>query len=101
MMSNEETRSATKDIKADFEALPLGEKYSQLLKMEAVTLSETVDYFMASPKEAMDKVGDTLAELGRKLGQDIKEAFKQPEASKQDNATEASTDGQDDQETPE
>ena len=69
----QETKTATpkepaKDkFQAEFEALPLEEKISKLFEMEAVTLGETISYVIDSPVEVFRKVGDVMADFGRKI----------------------------------
>lgn len=58
----------------DFESLPLEKKIANLMRMEIVTLSETVSYVLNSPYKIFEKVGDVMAEFGMKLEQEAKKA---------------------------
>jgi len=58
----------------EFEALPLEKKIASLLRMEAVTLGETVAYVVNSPMKVVEKVGDVIAEFGMKLEREAKQA---------------------------
>ena len=65
----------------DFEALPLEKKIASLLRMEVVTLGETVSYVVNSPMKVVEKVGDVIAEFGMKLEREAKKASRPREAS--------------------
>jgi ferredoxin len=66
-------------FQAEFEALPLEKKIASLLRMEAVTLGETVAYVVNSPMKVVEKVGDVIAEFGMKLEQEAKKASRPKE----------------------
>jgi ferredoxin len=69
------TADAPKDkFKEEFDALPLEKKIAYLMRMEAVTLSETVAYVVNSPMKVIEKVGDVMAEFGMKLEQEARKA---------------------------
>src|SRR5205085_6077371 len=63
----DETVPGKDPIQAEFEALPLDQKFSNLLKMEAVTLGETFTYVVNSSMKAVEKFGDALSDLGSKI----------------------------------
>ena len=65
----------------DFEALPLEKKIASLLRMEVVTLGETVSYVVNSPMKVVEKVGDVIAEFGMKLEREAKKASRPKEAA--------------------
>jgi len=65
----------------EFEALPLEKKIASLLRMEAVTLGETVAYVVNSPMKVVEKVGDVIAEFGMKLEREAKKASRPKEAA--------------------
>src|SRR6185436_16168647 len=68
-------QGATKSkFQSDFEALPLEEKFANLFKMEAVTLSETFSYVLNSPLKAVEKVGDAVIEFGTKIETEVRKA---------------------------
>lgn len=65
---NRSTASSKKDrFHDEFDALPLDEKISKLLRMEAVTLSETLAYVVQSPLKVVEKMGDVLSDIGAKI----------------------------------
>jgi len=51
---------------AAFSELPLDEKLSKLVKMEAATLSETISFVLDSPFKVFEKIGDLMADIGMK-----------------------------------
>ncbi|MBP6003116.1 MAG: hypothetical protein KA746_06740 [Pyrinomonadaceae bacterium] len=57
-----------------FEAMPLEEKISKLLRLEAVALGETIEYVVNSPYKIIEKIGDVLAEYGMKIETEAKKA---------------------------
>ena len=61
-------------LKAEFDALPLEKKIAALMRMEAVTLSETFAYVINSPMKVVEKVGDVMAEFGMRLEQEARKA---------------------------
>jgi len=63
----DETVPGKDPIQAEFEALPLDQKFSNLLKMEAVTLGETFTYVVNSSMKAVEKFGDALSDFGSKI----------------------------------
>lgn len=65
----------------EFEALPLEKKIASLLRMEAVTLGETVAYVVNSPMKVVEKVGDVIAEFGMKLEREAKKASRPTETA--------------------
>jgi hypothetical protein len=80
IMTNEKAEEAKKadqpkdPLKAEFDALPLEKKIAALMRMEAVTLSETFAYVVNSPMKVVEKVGDVMAEFGMRLEQEAKKA---------------------------
>ena len=67
--------NATKDrFQAEFEALPLEEKFARLFKMEAATLSEAFTYAVSSSSKVAEKVGDVITDLGARFEQEVKRA---------------------------
>ena len=76
------TDESKKDkFQEDFEALPLEKKIASLLRMEVVTLGETVSYVVNSPMKVVEKVGDVIAEFGMKLEREAKKASRPKEAA--------------------
>jgi ferredoxin len=79
-------------LKAEFDALPLDKKIAALMRMEAVTLSETLAYVVNSPMKVVEKVGDVMAEFGMRLEQEARKATRpSPAAPKAQPAGEPST----------
>ena len=72
---------------SEFETLPLEQKIANLLRMEAVTLSETVSYVVNSPFAVLEKVGDVMAEFGMKLEREAKKATRPAENADEPNDT--------------
>ena len=58
----------------EFKALPLDQKITNLFKMEAVTLSETLGYVADQPMKVVEKIGDVITEFGAKLENEVKKA---------------------------
>lgn len=69
-------------FQAEFEALPLDQKISKLFKMEAVTIGETINYVIESPLEVFKKVGNVMADFGRKVEEEAKKATRPAEPAK-------------------
>ncbi|MBX3283459.1 MAG: hypothetical protein KF756_13415 [Acidobacteria bacterium] len=61
-----ETSKRKDDFQAEFEALPLDEKFSRLFKMEAVTIGETINYVVNNSGKVIDKAVEAINDLGRK-----------------------------------
>lgn len=91
--------SKSKDaFQAEFDALPLDEKFSRLFKMEAVTLGETINYVVDNSSKAFNKAVEAINDLGRKAQADSaekKEAAKEPKAKKAAQEKEAAKEGED------
>jgi hypothetical protein len=51
----------------EFSELPLEQKISELVKLEAIALSDTVSYIVNSPYTIFEKIGDVMASVGMKL----------------------------------
>ncbi len=74
MAERSENREAKKDIRSEFEALPLDEKFSSLLQMEVATLNEAFKYVADSSMKVLEKVGDAIGDLGLKIETEAKKA---------------------------
>ena len=61
------------EFRKEFDALPLEKKISQLLELEAVTLSETFNYILNSPFAFGGKVVDFMSQFGLKYDKADKE----------------------------
>lgn len=81
---NAETpKESVKDkFQEEFEALPLDKKFAKLLKMEVVTLGETISYVMDSPFKVFEKIGDVMADFGKKIEEEAKNAKRPAETAK-------------------
>lgn len=66
------------EFRKEFDALPLEQKISQLLELEAVALSETFSYVLNSPYKIGEKVVDLMSQFGLKFDKEDKDA-KRPE----------------------
>ncbi len=63
----EEQKARSKEYKKEFQEMPLDEKISSLVELEAIALGETLSYIINSPYEAFGKVMEAMAGLGRDL----------------------------------
>ena len=73
------------DYQKEFEDLPLGEKISNLVELEAITLGETLSYVLDSPYKAVGKVMDVMSDFGLKMDRD-EDGAKRPDEHKSDEA---------------
>jgi len=67
------------DYRKVFEEMPLEKKIANLVRLEAITLGETVSFIANSPFLIFDKIGDVMAEFGFKLEKEAKEASRPKE----------------------
>lgn len=74
-MTEEKKERIKEPLQSEFEGLPLDEKIANLLKMEAVTLSETFAYAIKSPLEVVERVGDVITDIGLKIEAEAKKAW--------------------------
>lgn len=58
----------------EFSELPLEKKIANLVKLEAMTLSETFSFILNSPQNIVGKVMDIMAEFGLKLENEANQA---------------------------
>lgn len=77
-------------LQDEFAGLPLEKKIANLMRMEAVTLSETFSYVVNSPMKVFEKVGDVIAEFGIKLENEARKAAR-PEEHKAETASAKAT----------
>lgn len=68
------TEKAKTPIQSEFEALPLDQKISQLMKMEVVTLTESFNYVVKSATKVFEQAGDAIQDLGVKVEAEVKKA---------------------------
>jgi hypothetical protein len=81
--------TAKNRFQSEFEALPLEEKLKTLLRLEATTLSETFNFAVNEPMKVVEKFGEVVADIGRK----VEEEFKKATASRTEKAADASAAG--------
>lgn len=75
----EEDKDQYEEYRKRFEELPLDKKMSELLRLEAVALSETLNYVANSPYTIVDKIMDVMAGFGIRLEKEKKESTKPEE----------------------
>lgn len=75
----EEEKDQAEDYRKRFEELPLEKKMAELVRLEGIALSETLNFVINSPYKVADKVMDFMAEFGFKLEKEKKEASKPEE----------------------
>ena len=57
-----------------FSELPLDQKITELMKLEAIALGDTVTFIVNSPYKIFEKIGDVMADLGLKMENKAREA---------------------------
>jgi len=77
--SEAEEKEQSEEYRKRFEELPLDKKMSELFRLEAIALSETLTYVANSPYTLVDKIMDVMADFGFKLEKQKKEAAKPEE----------------------
>lgn len=78
-VEEETEKDQAEDYRKRFEDLPLEKKMSELVRLESIALSETLNFVVNSPYKVADKVMDVLAEFGFKLEKEKKDAAKPEE----------------------
>ena len=78
----EEDKDNAEDYRKRFEDLPLEKKMAELVRLEGIALSETLNFVVNSPYKVADKVMDFLAEFGFKMETQKKESAKPEEHRK-------------------
>jgi len=71
-MTNAKQTPKKDKFQEEFKELPLEEKIKALLKMEAVTLQETFNYGINESMKAADRLGEVLADFGKKIEAEFK-----------------------------
>lgn len=95
IIMTDESVSASKDEITDergryikeFADLPLDKKISDLVKLEAIALGDTVSYILNSPYKIIEKIGDVMADLGRNIDAEQKKASRPPEHASSENGS--------------
>ncbi|SRR5215204_1161533 len=77
------------EYRKEFDALPLEQKISRLMELEAVALGETLSYILNSPYTIGGKIVDILSGFGFKIDKEAKDA-KKPDEHKE-NGTESNS----------
>ena len=80
---NSNTEPPKERFQAEFEALPLDQKFASLFRMEAATLTETVEYVFNSPMEVVGKVGDAISDFAGKVETEFRKATQANHEQKQ------------------
>ncbi len=75
----EEDKDQAEDYRKRFEDLPLEKKMAELVRLESIAISETLNFVVNSPYKAVDKLMDVLAEFGFKMEAEKKESAKPEE----------------------
>ena len=78
-VDEQEEKDQAEDYRKRFEELPLEKKMAELVRLEGIALSETLNFVINSPYKVADKVMDFMAEFGLKFEKDKKEAAKPEE----------------------
>lgn len=73
------------EYRKEFDALPLEQKISRLMELEAVALGETLSFILNAPYTIGGKVVDILSGFGFKIDKETKES-KKPEEHKENGA---------------
>lgn len=73
-MENESTTSEKSNIRSEFDALPLEEKFIELFRMEAKAVEEALTYVIEQPLRALEKFGDALGNFGERVEEKAKKA---------------------------
>jgi ferredoxin len=72
----------SEQYRKEFTELPLEQKISELMKLEAIALGDTFSFIINSPYKIFEKVGDVMADFGMKLENKAREAQRPEEHAK-------------------
>ena len=88
-VEEEETKQSSepRDFRKDFQELTFEKKFATLVQLEAVALSETLNYVSNLPSFVVGKVMDVLGVFGKQM-EDQKRSEKRPEEHKEHKAGE-------------
>lgn len=80
-VKTEEEKEAERkrEVRKEFEELPLEKKVANLLELEMITLGETISFVLNSPYLIAGKVMDVMAGFGLKMDDDKKKATRPAE----------------------
>ena len=65
-------------FEAEFAALPLGEKFAKLFRMEMSAMSEAINYAVKEPMKVVENVGDALNRVGDRIESEFRNATCRP-----------------------
>jgi ferredoxin len=88
VMTKEKTEEPKPDepkseqYRKEFAELPLEQKISELMKLEAMALGDTFSFIVNSPFKIFEKIGDVMADFGIKLENKAREAQRPEEHTK-------------------
>jgi ferredoxin len=82
------TEENSEQYRKEFAELPLEQKISELMKLEAIALGDTFSFIVNSPYKIFEKIGDVMADFGIKLENKAREA-RRPEEHNGGSATES------------
>jgi ferredoxin len=82
----EVAESRGEKYRKEFSELPLEQKISELVKLEAIALGDTVSYIVNSPYAVFEKLGDVMANFGMKLETKARNAQRPAEHSEDSQA---------------
>lgn len=71
----------SESYRKEFSDLPLEQKISELMKLEAIALGDTFSFIVNSPYKIFEKIGDVMADFGMKLETKAREAQRPEEHS--------------------
>ncbi len=80
------------EYRKKFAELPLEKKIADLVRLEAMALSETFSFILNSPSHIVGKVMDVMAEFGLKMDADVKDAQTPDEHKVKENGNKQSAD---------
>lgn len=82
--SKAEDSSAGEKYREQFTELPLEQKITELVKLEAIALGDTFSFIANSPYLLLDKLGDVMAQFGLKQERKAREAKRPAEHKPQE-----------------
>lgn len=65
-------------FEAEFAALPLGEKFAKLFRMEMAAMGEAINYAVKEPMKVVENVGDALNRFGDRIESEFRNATCRP-----------------------
>lgn len=77
----------SEEYRKKFAELPLEKKIADLVRLEAMALSETFSFILNSPSHIVGKIMDVMAEFGLKMDAEVKDARTPDEHKVKENGT--------------